>query len=172
MASYGNSTLAQLMACCWEHQGITWTNVKFPLVMFRDIHLRAILQQVPKLQYLIMNLKIMILKLLPHLQGENELSRYHFEFQQIDGLKKDCSSSIANALEILQSSVCAYRRLPDDICCQYEGRNGTSCTRQTQYDKSTYNRPVIPRKIKEYARNYHSGATNKREPLKPINAKY
>ena len=39
-----------------------------------DIHMRAILQQVPKLLCCILSLKIQVIKLLPHLPGTIELT--------------------------------------------------------------------------------------------------
>ena len=58
----------------WQHQTIIWTNDGFSWVRFCDIHLRAISQQVPKVLFCIMSLKILLLKLLPHLPGVNELT--------------------------------------------------------------------------------------------------
>ena len=58
----------------WWNQAFTWTSVNFSIVMFCDIHLRAISQRVPKLLSC-MSLKITLLKLLPpHLPGANELN--------------------------------------------------------------------------------------------------
>ena len=34
------SALAEVMACCLQHQAITWTNLDFSLASFHDIHLR------------------------------------------------------------------------------------------------------------------------------------
>ena len=56
----------------WCHQAITWTNVEFSLVKFCGIHLRTISQRAPKLLFCIMRLKIILLKLLLHLQGTTE----------------------------------------------------------------------------------------------------
>ena len=52
-----------------RQQAISWINVNCWLVRFSGIHLRAILQQVPKLEFHVMSLKIIPLKLLPHLPG-------------------------------------------------------------------------------------------------------
>ena len=67
------STLAQVMACCLQHQAITWTNVDFWSVRFLGTHPRAISKWVPKLLFVVMSLKIILLKLLPYLPGTNEL---------------------------------------------------------------------------------------------------
>ena len=58
----------------WRHQAITWTNVGDSLMRCCGIHLRAILHRVPKLLFHTMNLKIILLKLLPHPPKANELT--------------------------------------------------------------------------------------------------
>ena len=57
----------------WQHQAITWTNVDFLLMKFYDIHLRAVEQQVSKLLFCIISLKIILLKLSPQFPGAIEL---------------------------------------------------------------------------------------------------
>ena len=61
---YGDIGLSQYWLrkwlVAWRHQAIAWTNVEFP---FCGIHLRAISQQVPKILYCIMSLKIRLLEL-------------------------------------------------------------------------------------------------------------
>ena len=60
----------------WWHQAITWTNVDFSLVRFCGIYLKAISQQVSNIQFCVLNLKIILLKLLPHsaqTSGYNEI---------------------------------------------------------------------------------------------------
>ena len=52
---------------------ISWTNVNFSILRFCGIHLRAISHQVPKLPVCIVGFKILLLKLLPHVLGANEL---------------------------------------------------------------------------------------------------
>ena len=42
------STLAQLMACCWWHQAITWTHVDLSWVRFSNIRLWTISQETPQ----------------------------------------------------------------------------------------------------------------------------
>ena len=66
-----------------RHQVITWTNVDWSSVNSCDIHIRAISQE--------------IIRCLNH-QSLKSLWKLH-----INGLVQDCSISIANALEILQS---------------------------------------------------------------------
>ena len=44
----------------WWHQAITWTDVDFSIVRFRDIHIRAISQWGPKPHFCIMNLNILL----------------------------------------------------------------------------------------------------------------
>ena len=52
--------------------------------MFCGIHLRAISQREPKMLFCIMSLKIILLKILPHLPGTNELSIYvHLPFGHV-----------------------------------------------------------------------------------------
>ena len=63
------STLAQVMACC--QQAITWTKVDFSLVRFNGIPL-AQSQLMLKLLLCTMSLKIIPLKLLPHVAGVKE----------------------------------------------------------------------------------------------------
>ena len=67
------STLAQVMACCLTHPVITWTNVDFLFVRFCSIHLGEISQRVSEPPFCIMRLKIIPMKVLPHLQRVNEL---------------------------------------------------------------------------------------------------
>ena len=57
-----------------QHQAMTWTGVDFSLMGSCGIHLRAISQWLTKPQFCLMSLKIISLKLLPHLPGANELS--------------------------------------------------------------------------------------------------
>ena len=64
----------RLWFVAWWHQAITWTIVNFSLMRFCGICPRAISQQVPKLLFCTMTLKIILLKLLPHLPVANELS--------------------------------------------------------------------------------------------------
>ena len=56
----------------WWHQAITWINVEFSLMSFCGILLREISQQGHKL-LCIMDLKIILLELLPCFSGANEL---------------------------------------------------------------------------------------------------
>ena len=53
---------------------ITWINVGLPLMRFCGINLRSISQSVSKLQFYEISLKILLLKLCPHLPGASELS--------------------------------------------------------------------------------------------------
>ena len=72
MTPYGNIELGQhwlkerLVA--WQHQAITWANVDLSYVMSHDIHLRAILQEIPPTSTKI-NLKITHLKFHSNLPG-------------------------------------------------------------------------------------------------------
>ena len=59
----------------WLHQAIIWTTVHYSLVRFVGIHMRAILQQLLKLLFSIVSLKIILFKLLPHFPWANELCR-------------------------------------------------------------------------------------------------
>ena len=70
------STSAQVMAGCLRHQ-VTWINVDLSLGRFYGIHLRIVSWQMSKLLFWTMSLKIIYLKLLPHLPGINELTRWH-----------------------------------------------------------------------------------------------
>ena len=56
------------------HQAITWTNVDISFVRVWGIQLKVISQLVPKLLFHIMSLKIILLRLLPHLPGANGLN--------------------------------------------------------------------------------------------------
>ena len=57
----------------WWHQAITWTNVDFSLLRFYGIDIRAISQQMPKLLFCIISVKILPLKLVQQFLGANEL---------------------------------------------------------------------------------------------------
>ena len=59
----------------WQHQTIAWTNADFRLIRFCGLNLREILQRNTELLFCTMNLKIMILILLPYFSGSNVL--YH-----------------------------------------------------------------------------------------------
>ena len=76
MTSHGNIDLGQhwLRFVAWRHQAITWTNVDFWLGRFSGIPLGAISHWVTKLLYYIMSLKIILLEILPHIPGANELT--------------------------------------------------------------------------------------------------
>ena len=60
------------MPFAWQHIDITWNNVELSLVKLWGFHMRAILQEVLKLlcSTMNMNLKIVLLKLLPYLPGD------------------------------------------------------------------------------------------------------
>ena len=68
----GQHVLKQWLVA-WRHQSNTWTNVDQSSVRFWGIHLRAVTLGVWKLLFCRTNLKILLLKLLPHLPGSNEL---------------------------------------------------------------------------------------------------
>ena len=74
------------MAWGWQPQAITWTNIDLSSEMFTGIHLRTISQE-------------MLMNLTRNMCSEITLSNYY----HIDGFVQDCSNSIANALELLQS---------------------------------------------------------------------
>ena len=65
------STLAQVMTCCLKAPSDYWTNIDWLIVRFCDIHMRAISQRVPKLPFCVISLKIILLKLRPHIPGAN-----------------------------------------------------------------------------------------------------
>ena len=67
------STLAQAMFFFIWHQVSTRTILDFPLVRFSSIHVGAISQQVFRIQFCTMSLKIRLLKVLPHIPGSSEL---------------------------------------------------------------------------------------------------
>ena len=50
-------------------QAIIWSNVDLSLMNLRGIHLEAISQQMSKLLFSTISLKIILLELLPHLPG-------------------------------------------------------------------------------------------------------
>ena len=58
----------------WRHQAITWTNVDLSLVKSCGIHLRAVSHEMLKISTLDVSLKIINLRLHPHLQVANELN--------------------------------------------------------------------------------------------------
>ena len=58
----------------WWSDAIDLDQHWFSLVRFCGIHLRANLQREPKLQFCVTSLKSMLLRLLPHLQGPNQLN--------------------------------------------------------------------------------------------------
>ena len=62
------------MTCVWQHQAIAWTNVDISLVRFCGIHLRAIPQQMPKLQFCRMNLNSLLLIIFATFPRGNELN--------------------------------------------------------------------------------------------------
>ena len=70
--------LARAMACFWRHQAITWTNVDFSLLRPYALHkhVRAIPQREPTFLYTIIFVKIILLKLRPHLPETKELKGY------------------------------------------------------------------------------------------------
>ena len=67
------STWGMLWLVSWRHQAITCANVDFSIVRFCGIQQSAILQRSPKLLSCIMSLKIILLRLAPHLPGTTEL---------------------------------------------------------------------------------------------------
>ena len=71
--------LAQIRLVVWWQPAITWTNVDYISVIFWVINLWTIPQPRPKLLFSVMSLKIIPLKLLPHLSVANEL-RCHVYF--------------------------------------------------------------------------------------------
>ena len=77
MMPYGDIDLGQhwlrKWLVAWWHQAITWTNVDLSSMEFCGIHLTTILQAAHEISVHGMSLKIMILKLQPHLPGANEL---------------------------------------------------------------------------------------------------
>ena len=77
LTPHDNTDLAwywlRLWLVAWHHQAITWTNVAFSLIRFCGIHLREILQQVPKQLFCIISLIIFHLKSLSHCPEVNEL---------------------------------------------------------------------------------------------------
>ena len=66
------STLAKLMA--WCHQPCT--NIDLPLVKFSGIEMRAISQWIHKTEFCMLSLKTKLLKVLPHLPRDNELTHW------------------------------------------------------------------------------------------------
>ena len=68
---------------------ITWTSVYFSLLRLCGIHLRAVLQQVTKLLFCLMSLKIMPLKLLTYRPGNNELKIKNIYNSSSDGCQGD-----------------------------------------------------------------------------------
>ena len=56
----------------WQHQAITWTHVEKSSVRLCGIHLRANSQQVLKLLFCILSVKIILLESPPYLPGSNE----------------------------------------------------------------------------------------------------
>ena len=69
--AYGDIDLGQHWLR-WRHQSVTWTNDDFSLVRFCGIHLRVISQ--PKPMLLFCKLKIILLKLQPHLSGSSKVN--------------------------------------------------------------------------------------------------
>ena len=71
LMSYSDINLGQQR----RNQAITWTDVDFSLVKFCGIHLRPISKRVPKLLFYfhITDLKMIRLKVLPHIPEDNEL---------------------------------------------------------------------------------------------------
>ena len=68
------STLAQVMAWCCQAPSHYLNNVDFSLVRFCDIHMRGNLKGVSKMPFYIMSVRIILLKLLPHLPGAHKLT--------------------------------------------------------------------------------------------------
>ena len=62
--------------CSLPDGNITWTDVDFSSMRFCGIHHKAISQWLPNLLFCIKSLKIIVSKLLPHLPGANELSKF------------------------------------------------------------------------------------------------
>ena len=56
----------------WRHQAITWTNVDLSSIAYSDIHMRAILQEIPQPWIPKISLKINHLKFPSNLPGANE----------------------------------------------------------------------------------------------------
>ena len=67
------SAFPQVMACCLMVPS-HYLNQDLPSNVFCGIHLRAISQWVPKLQFCVISFKIVLVKLLPHLPGTCELT--------------------------------------------------------------------------------------------------
>ena len=65
------------MVFAWRQQAITWTNVDLSSTGFCSIHLRAIFQEMLKIDILDMSLKIINLRLLLYLSLANELKKLH-----------------------------------------------------------------------------------------------
>ena len=77
MTPYGNVDLGQQWLGKWlgagRQQAITWTNVDFSSMWLCGTYPTLILWDVLKISIHKTNLKIILLKVLPHLPGANEL---------------------------------------------------------------------------------------------------
>ena len=67
--SYGDTDQGQYWLGAWRQQAINWYNIDFYCVRSGGIHLRAIVQRLPNMIFYMMNLKIMFLRLWPHVPG-------------------------------------------------------------------------------------------------------
>ena len=74
---YGNINLGQYWLrqwlVSWWHKATTWTNGGLPPMGFRGTQLRPISHKLPQISIYKMGLKIILLKLLPHLPGANKM---------------------------------------------------------------------------------------------------
>ena len=68
--------MARVMACCLIAPSHCLNQISFSLKKFCGIQLIVISKQVPKPLFRIMRFEIILLKLLPHLPGFNELSTH------------------------------------------------------------------------------------------------
>ena len=69
------SKLVQVMACCWRHQAITWTNIDWSSMKSSDIHIGAISQQMPQ-----SSITKICLKITFEFPRANELMNWTFTF--------------------------------------------------------------------------------------------
>ena len=76
------SALVQVMACCLQHQAITWTNVELSSVRSNDIDLSAILQETLQPSVTEISLKITYIQFCSNLLGANELRWSLFAVRQ------------------------------------------------------------------------------------------
>ena len=115
MTPYGNINLDQRWLrqwlVAWRHQAITWTNVDLSSVRSSGVHLSAILQEMPQPSVTEISLIITCDELrwvtgdTTYLNSPTNLMNQEqlYSLVHIDGLAQDCSNSIANAHELLQS---------------------------------------------------------------------